>query len=139
MAFRNCYNFKNRPLRLYTHRFGEELFNNSIEAFCYTEAALATLDSVAPDSLFYIAVTWGDKKTKSRICDLFAYSGINEWPGNPDVSSWIFNEGVLKQENPITCGDTMILLGLEEQYRRSCSDLSTYLSNGPVLPKELLN
>ena len=95
------------------------------------------------DFAYVLAVMWGDKSRNEKVIDFFGFSGINEWPGNPDVSAWVMREGVYVsqerfgdiyvQNRKITCGDTLILLGREEQYRRKTSTLEEYVNIHPRL------
>ena len=73
---------------------------------------------------YLLATIWGDKERGTKRIDLFGFNDISEWPGNPDVYHWsLANETIVspsnpeEQEvmlNPLTCGDTLIMLGQEE-------------------------
>jgi len=81
---------------------------------------------------YLLAVMWGDKRTK--VIDFFGYSDVQDWPGNPDVSSWVLRDGVFMHKKNLTrgdttCGDSLIMLGEEERYRRTRANLSDYMSN----------
>lgn len=91
------------------------------------------------DTDYFIGVVWGDTENNQKVCDLFAYSDLDpgNWPGNPDVSAWVIRDGVFQRENPITCGDTLLVLGIEEEWRRNCKNLREYLSRDPYLTSDL--
>src|SRR3989344_4021912 len=78
--------------------------------------------NLVKDFDFLITAAWGDNKDK--MLDIFGYSGI---------SFYVLRNGVLSQEKEITCGDTLIVLGEEERYRRTTLDLTSYIENPPKI------
>jgi len=81
---------------------------------------------------YFIGGLWGDKK--DRVIDVFGFSGVREnWQGNPDVHSWVVRNGVWRKENPITCGNMLRILGIEEEHRRGKENLTDYIFNPPKL------
>ena len=78
---------------------------------------------------YMLMILWGNDG--SNMVDCFGYGGMSEWPGNPDVDGWLYRSGVLVRDMPITCGDGLILLGREEEYRRTTSSLREYIENPP--------
>lgn len=72
---------------------------------------------------YLIGVLWGNKK-RDKLLDFFGFKGISrKWPGNPEIYSFIMENGVLVAEpgnhiKAIGCGDGLIILGEEEKYRR---------------------
>jgi len=88
--------------------------------------------NLVKDFDFLITAAWGDNKDK--MLDIFGYSGIKEnWLNNPGISFYVLRNGVLSQEKEITCGDTLIVLGEEEKYRRTTLDLTSYIENPPKI------
>ncbi len=82
-----------------------------------------------PDD-FLIMALWGDNG--KQIAEVFGYFGINPWPGNPEVNSWVFRDGIYHlYERQISCGDTLIVLGREEEARRKSPNLEHYMKNPP--------
>ena len=67
--------------------------------------------------------------------DLFGFSDLDsrlvpiKLPGNPDVDNYVFRNGVYTPERKtIVCGDGLIVLGAEEEYRRQeTKNLAEYL------------
>ena len=80
------------------------------------------------ERLEYILVAlWADKETK--IIDVFGFGDLaGEWPGNPDVQSWDFRNGIFTR-GARTCGDTLVMLGKEEEHRRTTKNLVDYFKS----------
>lgn len=79
---------------------------------------------------FWLAALWRKiyRGKDEGIISLFCFQGIRPWPGNPNVSAQVLVDGVYKPSyNSITCGDTLVLIGLEERFRRSTSSLESYM------------
>lgn len=122
------------PARAHLHRAGMGAYGNSDgerrrNAVQYLGELVHTQGFnriVAENRLEYaIAAMWGDDG--KRIADLFGFKDVKDkWPGNPDVMSWDFRDGVFTR-GALTCGDTLIMLGGEERYRRTTPDLETYM------------
>ncbi len=133
------------PVRAYVHEAGfNEAYKGDIEE------AQAYLKDFMTDSLrwysgkeimkfdYLLGAIWGKKDEK--IIDLFGFSDISEWPGNPDVTSFVIkNGGYDTREDDdsfvesYTCGDTLIMLGEEEKYRRTTKSLDEYMRNPPEI------
>jgi hypothetical protein len=99
----------------------------------HTQAQISRRPGLFHDMDFFLAGVWGDNGDK--MIDFFKYSGLNgEWPGNPEMTSFVFRNGVYQpEERGVTCGDGLIILGTEERHRRTTSDLSEYLGSPPNL------
>ena len=70
--------------------------------------------------------------------DWFLFWGIQEWPGNPKVDSYVFQNGMWRpRARSVTCGDSLIMLGIEEQHRRTTKSRAEYLRIRPDLPTPL--
>ena len=83
-----------------------------------------------------IVVVWSEGKDLHH--DWFLYWGIEEWPENPSVDNYYFKNGVFQpRERHITCGDSLIMLGIEEQHRRTTKSRAEYLRIRPDLPTPL--
>lgn len=100
------------------------------------EHLLEALDcKTIPTELQYIlAIMWG--KNKDRMIDCFGFFNLptepEAWPGNPTVIGW----GLINKtysDRCTACGDGLIILGEEEQYRRSCDSLETFLHQVPTI------
>ena len=123
-----------KPLRVYCHEAGY------VDAFqrgpnsprTYVEEIFARHKRILEPADFLIAALWGDKGQK--IAEVFGYAGIYPWPGNPEVNSWVFRDGIYHlYEREIACGDTMIVLGEEEKARRKSPNLQFYMENPPEI------
>lgn len=93
-----------------------------------------------------IIVLWGKKKENKfvQMADVFAYEtiGDDKWPGNPNVHSWVFENGIYVpptkkistsefEHNPNTCGETLVELAEQEETRLSTPSLRKYLNYDP--------
>lgn len=74
-------------------------------------------------------------KHEEPFVELFVYSGIHyiqEWPGNPSVDYAQFLSGRFEEKpHGLTSGDGLLVLGREEQHRRTMSSLENYLFTAP--------
>lgn len=88
---------------------------------------------------FLIAGLWGRKNTSGgieRVVDIFGFEKISpdKWPGNPEVSILLYAAGELSvPQKEHTCGDTLIMLGREEAFRRTTKSLKEYFTFSPSL------
>lgn len=134
--------------RAYVHRAGlDDVFGSKEKVMKYFNQQYDVyLKEKFRDYDFSIAVLWGflgSSKTKHKMIDVFGFHGLNRnWPGNPDVSNFVMDNGIFrpleKTTDVTTCGDTIMLLGKEEEYRRRTQNLDFYLNHPPILDK-LLN
>ncbi|MCH7568032.1 MAG: hypothetical protein IIA87_01290 [Nanoarchaeota archaeon] len=140
------------PCRVYVHQAGvDDVFGGPEKALSYTENLVRIIseehievqDLLDQDTFDYlIAVTWGDIRAprgiNQRVIDFFGFSGTEIWPSNPDVTAWVYREGLFMLREDIatgdtTCGDTLIMLGREEEHRRTTPSLEHYMLNPPYL------
>ena len=88
---------------------------------------------------FLFAGLWGRKNTQGgieRVVDIFGFEKISpdKWPGNPEVSILLYLAGELfVPQKEHTCGDTLIMLGREEAFRRTTKSLEEYFASSPSL------
>lgn len=100
------------PSRIYVHDCGLEIFDRD------TEAAITRAGEYAKKHLYGVAdflkgkdyslgIIWGDTNIQKCNLDLFGFSGIQDWHGNPDVFAWAFRNGIYvdAKTSSITCGD----------------------------------
>ena len=81
---------------------------------------------------YLLAMLWGDDGDK--MIDIFKYSGVkNNWKANPGVESLVMKNGIYSPDKEITCGDGMIVLGQEEEYRRTTWNLKDYMEHSPEI------
>jgi hypothetical protein len=117
------------PAKVFFHSAGfKELYGSIKDARTYSALNLMRSYDTLKDFDYVISVLWGNVKTQEKIMDIFGFSDTSPWPGNPDVSSYIMKNGIIRKENPIACGDSVILLGNEESLRRKCGSLEEYLN-----------
>ncbi len=124
------------PLRAYFHNGGlVEAFGEKETIEKAKEQLLDSLVKNIPligDGIYLIAAVWGENGNK--MIDLFKYSHFNGWPGNPTISAFVIKNGVyIPERKDITCGDTLIVLGLEEKIRRRTVGVSHYINSPPPI------
>src|SRR3989344_4406504 len=84
---------------------------------------------------FLIAGLWGRNDKRGgidKVIDIFGFQKIpsDKWPGNPEVSVLIHEKGSLfVPQKEHTCGDTLIMLGIEEAFRRTTTSLEEYFAS----------
>ena len=128
------------PIRAHLHKTGTTAYGENNErvkrhAINYLFEMIHSQrfnEIVREDNLEYaLAAMWGDNGTK--VVDLFGFRGVKDsWLRNPDVLSWDFRNGIFTR-GAITCGDTLIMLGKEEDYRRrKNAGLETYMYGSEV-------
>jgi hypothetical protein len=137
MAFKTgiLYPRKAVPVKAYIHNFGfDTVYKNNIGLA--EEYLRKSLPSVALGKgmriMFALGVLWGDSNG-DKIAEFFGYSRTKEWPGNPAVIPWQIVNGKMKQGPETECADTVIVRGLEEQYRRTTKNLREYAKHLPDL------
>ncbi len=120
-----------KPTRVYVHEAG---FTDAYDHGKLPQAYIGKIfegyaELFEPDD-FLIMALWGDNG--KQIAEVFGYFEIDPWPGNPEVNSWVFRDGIYqREERQISCGDTLIVLGREEEARRKAPDLRSYMQNPP--------
>jgi len=93
---------------------------------------------------FIVALVWGDivQRKAIRYIDFFAYHKINQnnWPGNPEVSTWSTGDGkILRKKRtllsePNLCEDGMIINGMiEAPSRRMSRDIIDHAYHPPEI------
>lgn len=127
---------RQKPARAYFHEAGFDAFGrldgtpSGVQlGTAYVSDILEFHKRLLEPAGFVLAFLWGSEGRK--VVELFGYSA-DDWPGNPDVHSWVFKDGIYHiAENQISCGDSMIVLGREEEHRRRAPDLKAYMQYPP--------
>lgn len=129
-----------KPGRIYVHStglrevFGREGRDPLNAAKKYVHEVLDSSSHNLGYATYILGIVWGGTSCRGReVLELFCYYGMKDWPGNPDVSERLYRDGELVS-GPVTCGDGLILLGLEESCRRKAGSLEQYLEEAPQLP-----
>jgi len=146
IGFVAVHNSPKLSMRAYVHQAGLENFDGTSSLENATNAighlnelmqkpeTITTLDfagaKVGADEIEYlIAGVW--HSGISPVIDFFKFSHEGEWPGNPQWFSYVFRNGVCQANDSSGCGDDLILLSREEEYRRQTKNASEYLSTPP--------
>lgn len=119
--------------KLYLHEYGYENAFGGGQAGLVAGRAyfLETVTQVQhilplPDD-FMLAALWGDDGG-SRMAEMFAYKGIEKWPGNPTVYSLVFRNGVYEAKTrQIACEDMMLAFSDESAFRRTTKSPEEFL------------
>lgn len=126
-------NYPDKKIRAYVHRTGLQDINAQPiqNAKKYLEDCLDFAELEKFD--YAIAVVCGNSDENSRVINFFGYSGISEWPGNPTVTAFLMKNKVIIPQKDFVCGDVILMLGQEEEFRRERKNLDDYLANWPTL------
>ena len=81
---------------------------------------------------FMLGAIRGDEQTGSRVVDIFGFSKINVWPGNPDVHSVVVNEGAILRGSAISCSESLRVIGGELGIRAETSSLAGYFATNEL-------
>ena len=81
---------------------------------------------------YLIAVLYGFQNQKTA--EVYGYKKIGaNWPGNTEVLTWIFENGIYKPNENYSCGNMDIVKGEEEKHRRGTPSLADFLRTVPHL------
>jgi hypothetical protein len=144
MTFITRFNLPNKepPVRAYLHQAGfKELYGGDTDKAEFYFLGILDSQHKNLDNFGYVLATiWGDKDSRAKIIDFFGYSSVSP-KENPEVHAWVVRDGVTIRtgldHSPTTCGDTLIVLGREEEHRRTTKDLNDFMSNPPPLEEVL--
>ncbi len=135
MVFEYRVNLPNKepPGRVYISSLGlKEVYESYENAIKYVVSFLEARKDVMIDFDYFLASVWADTRRRDKVIDFFGYNKIENWPGNPEVKSWIVRNGHYLPHLGTTCEDTLILLGREGEYRKTTSDLKSYIEIPPI-------
>jgi len=132
------------PVRAYLHNSGfEDAFGFGEEKFRYAVASakshlaetLATGSGFVSDADYIFAMMYGVDGFK--MIDLLPWKGLEGWPGNPVMGSFVFENGVYTPDTDVTCGNGIFVMGKEEEYRTSpgCKNLDYFMKNPPEIER----
>ena len=125
------------PTKAYVHSLGfKDVYQSSVaEARSHLEESLRRIGKIDRrelvrslphhpiDTSYFICILWGIPDSSKKVIDCSGYTNYTGWPGNPDQYSF-----VLQRVN--TCGDGVIVLGMEEEHRRKTRGLKEFLKEG---------
>lgn len=122
------------PMKVYVHDAGHEAFSSAWGAKEHMVKIIDTWDERFFDVNYVLAALWA--KAHTKIAEVFCYKGIETWPGNPEVFSYVFKNGKLwTRERNIEDEDTTIMRGMEGMHRRETKNLAEYIATHPHLGK----
>jgi hypothetical protein len=124
----------NAPMRAYVHESWTREVAGELE-----QAAVKLIQARKdlPLREYSLATLWADKDEKEMTrenMDFFLFSNMDPWPGDLhiEVYSILGDQYGDTIRNPATMrGDTVMMLGIEETYRRQCESLKQYTNNSP--------
>jgi len=129
--------FKKTPVIIYPNLGLEEVFNrtqkNCIED--YIQELYDKNDSISSELGEYnILIVWNEGK--NRMVDLWIFDKIESWGSGPLVDVKIFRDQKFETNIGVSAGNGLVMLGREEELRRSKTTLNDYINGErPVLPK----
>lgn len=126
MVFVYAKTYKDVKGKIYLHKSGEGFYQENLKKYIW--AALGTAPKKVNRLDYFNSILWAENG--KRIIDFFGYYGTKgDWNANPEIHSWVIYKGIWTRENPITCGEGIILLGEEEKLRRRTKNIEEYLSH----------
>jgi hypothetical protein len=115
--------------KIYTHGSGEMIYPTEEYISNYLLNSIKNAPFKVKGLDYFISILWGDSRN-NEMMDFFGYTDVKKaWKGNPDIFSWVIKNGVWRKDNNITCGDGMILLGKEEEFRRKTKNIEEYMKS----------
>jgi len=121
--------------RFYLHSAGlEEVFGNETNARDHLSEFIDNHPAVFSPYTYVLGTVRGDVQSGDKLVDVFGFM-LKNWSDNPDVYPWTVKNGVYIPEVNIChyCGDTLMLLGEEEKFRRTKKSLEEYIFHDPDL------
>jgi len=120
----------NPPGKFYVHTAGfDKVFgpdDPTGNSLAYVSQVMKTYQGRFNWYSFVIGIVWGDESNGDKVMDLFGYRGLKEWSGNPDVDLWVIRNGIYVPDISTTCGESLVVLGKEEEFRKGTKDLDEY-------------
>ena len=129
------------PVRAYIHEAGfEEVYGGDVEvARKRLEDVIRLSDWKEREkqmNLQYILTTLigGEEKYQGKpIVGFFGFFDIENWPGESKVKIFCYLKPDQREVILNVRGDTLIMLGEEEKYRRTTKSLDEYMRNPPEI------
>lgn len=93
------------------------------------------MTGVAKNLDYTHALLWVSSKGDKMI-DFMGYSLDGDWKSNPTAYSWATKNGVIvhkKEVDEVSCGNGIVILGMEEFHRYTTNNLDEYLISPPLL------
>lgn len=117
------------PTKLYVFRSYLDTFGETRRPSNLLIRTLSEHPEIMDPHVFAIAFAFGDLDGEQvEGIDILSARLRNGWEGNPMYDSWTFENGVyVPREKGEICGTGLIVVGEEEGFRRTTSDLNQYL------------
>ncbi|MBI2583180.1 MAG: hypothetical protein HYW25_00800 [Candidatus Aenigmarchaeota archaeon] len=91
---------------------------------------------ITPDTEYLLTIAW--ENSGDRMVDLWIYSKVDSYGFGPLIDQKTFRENVRDNGIGVACGNSVVLLGREEEHRVARGDLKKYLhGERPELPARL--
>ncbi len=128
----------NFPVILYPYRGIETQFDRN-QPTCL-ERHVSQLLAQHPDKLqnisYIIVILW--TMNTDVMTDVWLFGQLESWEAGPTIFVTNFKNEAIDTMNGVTAGDGMLLLGREEELRRSRSNIHSYIFGArPSLPFDL--
>ena len=101
------------------------------------QRALEATDWSKQEAMYYIAFVWRDGEIPMVDLWRFLDNPVDKISG-PLAEVVVLRDGKSTNDLGVASGQTLLVLGIEEQHRRAFGELRKYLSERPVLPAEVV-
>src|SRR3989344_7630660 len=121
------------PARIHVSEMGyfDVFGRNENQMLSYIEPTLKRNSHLFRKSSMLIGMLWADPKTLAKTLDIFGLSKEENWQDNPGVYSWVIHNNEHFPNDPISCGEGIIRLGKELEYRKTTKNIEDYLFSFP--------
>jgi len=110
----------------------------------HLERLYSTNDQLLRTGEYHIVILWdesSDDKNANSVdimSDVWVFDKLDSWGSGPLVDVKIFRNMLLETSIGVSAGDGLLMLGREEELRRTAKDLDDYLAGKRAkLPKDI--
>ena len=130
---------KKLPLIVYPHPKAERAFKRN-DAGCLEKYILQLYrknEHLVHCGQYHIVILWG--YNNDRMADVWTFDQIETWGSGPFADVKIFREYAPEHALGGSAGDALMMLGREEEHRRTKATLKEYVKGPrPTLPKAIM-
>lgn len=124
--------------KAYSHDLGEAMNHLSFTIMLHNAVEQNPMNAIDSRFQYALAALWGH--LNERMIDFIGFSDIDKsdepknWPGNPQMTPMIFKNGIYSPDSKVaTCGDGLVMLGIEEKHRRGRKNLKDFIEHPPKI------
>jgi len=121
------------PVRIHVSEMGySDVFGgNEDQMKRYTSQVFSKHNHLFRKSNVLIGMLWADPITLAKTLDIFGLSKEEKWEDNLGIYSWVIHNNEHFPKDPISCGEGIIRLGKELEYRKTTKNIEDYLFSFP--------